>query len=175
MGETIGANLERTAAGFADRPAIVSYHQDVRLSYAQLDAEVDRVGRALLAAGFEVGDRIGIWSPNRVEWALVQYATAKAGVVLVNVNPAYRTHELQYALEQSGCRMLIAAASFKTSDYVAMLDEVRGELPALERAAFFDTASWDEFLAGADAVDVDALRERSACLDPSDPINIQYT
>ncbi|MGH2744447.1 MAG: AMP-binding protein [Thermoleophilaceae bacterium] len=175
MGETIGANLERTAAGFADRPAIVSCHQDVRLSYAQLDAEVDRVGRALLAAGFEVGDRIGIWSPNRVEWALVQYATAKAGVVLVNVNPAYRTHELQYALEQSGCRMLIAAASFKTSDYVAMLDEVRGELPALERAAFFDTASWDEFLAGADAVDVDALRERSACLDPSDPINIQYT
>ncbi len=175
LGETIGANLERTAARFADRPAIVSCHQGVRLSYAEFDAEVDRVARALIGAGLEAGERVGIWSPNRVEWALVQYATAKAGIVLVNVNPAYRTNELQYALEQSGCRMLVAAASFKTSDYVAMLDEVRGELPALRRAVFFDTPSWDEFLAGADAVAVDALRERSSGLDPSDPINIQYT
>jgi fatty-acyl-CoA synthase len=175
LGETIGANLERTAAEFGDRPAIVSRHQGVRLTYAEFDAEVDRVARALLAAGFETGERIGIWSPNRVEWALVQYATAKAGVVLVNINPAYRTHELLYALRQSGCRMLIAAASFKTSDYTAMLDEVRGELPGLERAAFFETPSWDELLAGADGVPVEALRERSAALDASDPINIQYT
>jgi fatty-acyl-CoA synthase len=175
LGETIGANLERTAAEFGDRPAIVSRHQGVRLTYAEFDAEVDRVARALLAAGFETGERIGIWSPNRVEWAVVQYATAKAGVVLVNINPAYRTHELLYALRQSGCRMLIAAASFKTSDYAAMLDEVRGELPGLERAAFFETPSWDELLAGAGAVPVEALRERSAALDTSDPINIQYT
>jgi len=175
LGETIGANLERTAAEFGDRPAIVSRHQGVRLTYAEFDAEVDRVARALLAAGFETGERIGIWSPNRVEWAVVQYATAKAGLVLVNINPAYRTHELLYALRQSGCRMLIAAASFKTSDYTAMLDEVRGELPGLERAAFFETPSWDELLAGADGVPVEALRERSAALDTSDPINIQYT
>jgi fatty-acyl-CoA synthase len=175
LGETIGANLESTVAQFGDRPAIVSRHQGVRLTYAQLDAEVDHVARALLAAGFEAGERIGIWSPNRVEWAVVQYATAKTGVVLVNINPAYRTHELLYALRQSGCRMLIAAASFKSSDYTAMLDEVRGELPGLERAAFFETPSWDELLAGADAVGADALRERSAALDPSDPINIQYT
>ena len=175
LGETIGANLERTAAEFGDRPAIVSRHQGVRLTYAEFDAEVDRVARALLAAGFETGERIGIWSPNRVEWAVVQYATAKAGVVLVNINPAYRTHELLYALRQSGCRMLIAAASFKTSDYTAMLDEVRGELPGLERAAFFETPSWDELLVGADGVPVEALRERSAALDTSDPINIQYT
>jgi fatty-acyl-CoA synthase len=175
LGETIGANLERTAAEFGDRPAIVSRHQGVRLTYAQFDAEVDHVARALLAAGFEVGERIGIWSPNRVEWAVVQYATAKTGVVLVNINPAYRTHELLYALRQSGCRMLIAAASFKSSDYTAMLDEVRDELPGLERAVFFETPSWDELLAGADAVAVDALRERSAALDSSDPINIQYT
>jgi fatty-acyl-CoA synthase len=175
LGETIGANLERTAAQFGDRPAIVSRHQDVRLTYAQFDAEVDRVARALLAVGFEPGERIGIWSPNRVEWALVQYAAAKTGAVLVNINPAYRTNELQYALRQSGCRMLIAAASFKTSDYMAMLDDVRGELPGLERAVFFETPSWDELLAGADAVGLDALRERSANLDPSDPINIQYT
>jgi fatty-acyl-CoA synthase len=175
LGETIGANLERTAARFADRPAIVSSHQDVRLSYAEFDAEVDRVARALLAAGFEAGERIGIWSPNRVEWALVQYATAKVGVILVNINPAYRTQELQYALRQSGCRTLIAAESFKSSDYAGMLDEVRGELPELERAVFFGTPSWDELLAGADAVGDGALHERSAGLDPSDPINIQYT
>jgi fatty-acyl-CoA synthase len=175
LGETIGANLERTAAQYGDRTAIVSRHQDVRLTYAQFEAEVDRVGRALLAAGFEAGERIGIWSPNRVEWAMVQYATAKVGVVLVNINPAYRTQELLYALRQSGCRMLIAAASFKTSDYMAMLDEVRGGLPELERAVFLETPSWDELLAGADAVGVDALRQRSAELDPSDPINIQYT
>jgi fatty-acyl-CoA synthase len=175
LGETIGANLESTVAQCGDRPAIVSRHQGVRLTYAQLDAEVDHVARALLAAGFEAGERIGIWSPNRVEWAVVQYATAKTGVVLVNINPAYRTHELLYALRQSGCRMLIAAASFKSSDYTAMLDEVRGELPGLERAVFFETPSWDELLAGADAVGADAVRERSAALDPSDPINIQYT
>src|ERR1700678_1378578 len=97
LGETIGASLERTAAGVPDRPAIVSRHQGVRLSYRDLDAEVDRVALGLLAAGLEAGDRVGIWSPNRVEWALVQYATAKAGIVLVNVNPAYRAHELRYA------------------------------------------------------------------------------
>jgi fatty-acyl-CoA synthase len=175
LGETIGESLERTAARFGDRPAIVSCHQGVRLTYAEFDGEVDRVARALLAAGLEAGERVGIWSPNRVEWALVQYATAKVGVVLVNINPAYRTHELQYALRQSGCRMLIAAPSFKTSDYRAMLDEVREDLPHLERAVFFDTPSWDELLAGADGVGLDALRERSDTLDSSDPINIQYT
>ena len=175
LGETIGAALERAAAEHGARPAIVSRHQDLRLTYAELDAEADRVARALLAIGLRAGERLGIWSPNRVEWAVVQYATAKAGVVLVNINPAYRTHELLYALRQSGCRMLIAAQSFKTSDYVSMVDEVRGELPQLERAVFFGAPSWDELLEGADAVGVDELRERSADLDASDPINIQYT
>jgi fatty-acyl-CoA synthase len=175
LGETIGANLQRTAARVPDRPAIVARHQGVRLTYAELDAEVDRVARALMAAGLGAGDRVGIWSPNRVEWALVQYATARAGVVLVTINPAYRSHELEYALRQSGCRMLIAAPAFRSSDYVAMLAEVRGALPALQSAVFFGTPSWDELLAGADAVGADALRGRSEQLDPSDPINIQYT
>jgi fatty-acyl-CoA synthase len=116
LGETIGANLGRTALRVPDRLAIVSRHQDVRLTYRELDHEVDRVARALMAAGLEVGDRLGIWSPNCVEWMLVRYATAKAGIVLVNVNPAYRTHELAYVLNQSGCRMLIAAEAFKSSD-----------------------------------------------------------
>jgi fatty-acyl-CoA synthase len=175
LGETIGANLERSAERVPDRLALIARHQGLRMTYAQFNEEVDRVARALLAAELEPGERVGIWSPNRAEWALVQYATAKAGVILVNINPAYRTHELAFVVRQSGCRMLIAAPSFKTSDYVAMVDEVRGELPDLERVVFFDSDSWDELLAGADDVSAGALAERAAGLDFSDPINIQYT
>jgi fatty-acyl-CoA synthase len=175
LGDTIGSNLERTAARVPDRPAIVSRHQGVRLSYAEFDAAVDRLARGLLAAGLQTGDRVGIWSPNRVEWALVQYATAKAGVILVTINPAYRTHELQYVLAQSGCRMLVAAPAFRTSDYAAMVEAVHGELTALAQVVFFETASWDELLAGAAKVPVEDLRARSATLDASDAINIQYT
>ncbi len=175
LGDTIGENLRRTAAAHPDREAIVSCHQGIRLTYAQFDAEVDRLARALIAAGIGVGDRVGIWSPNRVEWALVQYATARAGIVLVNINPAYRVHELQYALSQSGCRMLIAAARTPVSDYVQMTEQARPELPQLELAVFFDTPSWEELLAGAAGAGIDQLRARSAQLDFSDPINIQYT
>jgi fatty-acyl-CoA synthase len=175
LGETIGANLERTALRVADHLVLVSRQQDVRWTYAEFNAHVDRVARALLAAGIQTGDRVGIWSPNRAEWALVQYATAKVGAILVNVNPAYRTHELGYVLRQSGCRMLIAAPAFKTSDYVAMVDEVRDDLPALERVVFFDTSSWEELLAAGADTPQDALTQRSAGLDFSDAINIQYT
>ena len=110
LGETIGDNLARIAARHPGHDALVVRHQEVRLSYAELDAEVDRVARALLGLGLEPGDRLGIWSPNCAEWVLIQYATARAGVVLVNVNPAYRTSELEYALNQSGCRGLIGQA-----------------------------------------------------------------
>ena len=175
LGETIDVNLARTVAAHPEREAIVSRHQGVRLTYAQLDAEVERLARALIAAGLGKGDRVGIWSPNRVEWALVQYATARVGVVLVNINPAYRAHELRYALSQSGCRMLIAAARTPTSDYVAMTEQARGELPELERAVFFDTPDWEELLDGAGDIDPEELRRRAAELDFSDPINIQYT
>jgi fatty-acyl-CoA synthase len=175
IGETIGENLERAAERFPDRPALVSCHQGLRFTYAQLDAEVDRIARALLALGLKAGERLGVWAPNRAEWALVQYATAKIGVILVNINPAYRTHELAYALRQSGSRALVAASSFKTSDYRAMLGQVRGDLPELTHVIFFDDPSWDELLAGAAAVPEAALRERAATLDASDPINIQYT
>src|SRR6476661_1676525 len=139
LGETIGESLERTVEKFPDREALVVRHQDVRLTYRELNEQVDRLARALLAAGLEKGDRLGIWAPNCAEWVLVQFASAKAGVILVNVNPAYRTSELEYALEQSGCRMLVAAREFRGSDYVAMVEEVRPRLDALKRVVHLET------------------------------------
>src|SRR5690349_4100380 len=109
LGQTIGENLAATVARYPDRDALVGPLQNVRLSYRDFDAEVERLARAFIGAGIETGDRVGIWSPNDAEWVVVQYATARAGIILVNLNPAYRTSEVQYALAQSGCRMLIAA------------------------------------------------------------------
>ncbi len=173
--ETIGACLRRIAGRFGEREALISCEQGVRMTYAQLDAEVDRVARGLLALGLEQGDRVGIWSPNCAQWTLVQLATARIGVILVNVNPAYRTSELVYALNQSGCRVLVSARAFKTSDYVAMVDEVRGELATVERVVWIDDPSWTAMVDGGEAVDPALLAEREAATAPSDPINIQYT
>jgi fatty-acyl-CoA synthase len=170
LGETIGANLDRTVAAHGDREALVVPHQDVRWTYRELAERVDRVARALVAAGLEPGDRMGIWSPNTAEWVLTQYGSAKAGVILVNVNPAYRTSELEYVLKQSGCRLLVAAPSFKTSDYRAMVEEVRPRCEALERVVFTQTGDWDELVAGG-TEDV----ELPGDLQFDDPINIQYT
>ena len=175
LGETIGANLERTVAGSPDAEALVSRHQGLRYTYAQLDEAIDVVARGLLDLGLEPGDRVGIWSPNYAEWVLVQYATAKIGVILVNINPAYRTSELEYALNQSGCRMLIAAPSFKTSDYVSMVDEVRPALGALEQAIFLWSPEWDDLQDRGTRVAQDRLRARAELLDFDQPINIQYT
>jgi fatty-acyl-CoA synthase len=173
--ETIGANLERTMARYGEREALVSVQQDRRYTWTELNEAVDELARGLIAAGLEKGARLGIWSPNCAEWTLVQYATAKLGVILVNINPAYRTSELEYALRQSGCRMLIAAPAFKTSDYRAMVAEVRNGLDVLERVVFLEGDDWEELLAGAAGVDPEQVRSRSASLDASDPINIQYT
>ncbi len=175
IGQTIGANLEDTVARFPDDDALVARHQNVRLSWRELNEQIDRVARGLMAMGLERGDRLGIWSPNRVEWVLIQFATAKAGVILVNLNPAYRTTELEYALRQSGCRWLVAAKSFKTSDYEAMIGEVRPGVDTLEHVVLFESPEWDELLAAGDGASPDALRERMGELDPDDPINIQYT
>jgi fatty-acyl-CoA synthase len=173
LGDTIGAHFERTAARFADRDALISCRQEVRLTYAQLDAAVDGVAAALLREGIAAGDRVGIWAPNCVEWILVQYATAKIGAILVNVNPAYRAHELEYVLRQSGARMLFSASAFKTSDYAAMIDEVAGGVDTLERTVFVDRDEWGEFVSGP--VDREAIATRMASLSFDDPINIQYT
>ncbi|MGH2872336.1 MAG: AMP-binding protein, partial [Solirubrobacteraceae bacterium] len=173
--ETIGANLERAVAEFGERDALIDCASGTRYSYAGFGAAVDEVARGLIAAGLQRGDRVGIWSPNRVEWSLVQYATAKLGAILVNINPAYRTTELEYALAQSGCRMLVAAPSFKGSDYRAMVAETRPRLPSLERVVFLDAPDWEELLAAATDVDASELRARADALAPGDPINIQYT
>jgi fatty-acyl-CoA synthase len=172
---TIATDLDATIARFGDRDALVAPFEGVRLSYRAFGEEVDRVARALMARGIGVGDRVGIWSPNGAGWVLVQYATAKIGAILVTINPAYRTHEVQYALAQSGCSMLVAATEFKTSDYVAMVAEVRGDLPALVHVVFLGTTDWDDLLAGADTVSAEDLAARAASLSAADPINIQYT
>jgi fatty-acyl-CoA synthase len=175
LGETIGANLERTTARFPTADALISRHQGLRYTYAELNAAVDRVARGLLAMGLARGDRAGIWSPNRAEWVLLQYATAKCGVVLVNLNPSYRTSELEYALRQSGARVLFSAQEFKTSDYAAMIEEVRPRLEKLERVVLLDTPSWDTFLSDASRVSDRELEVRGQELEFDDPINIQYT
>jgi fatty-acyl-CoA synthase len=173
LGETIGHNLDRTIARVPDTDALVSVHQDVRYTYAEFGRAVDLLAGGMLAAGLAKGDRVGVWSPNRAEWALVQYATAKLGVILVNINPAYRTSELEYALGQSGCRFLFAAPECKGSDFVAMADEVAPRLPGLERSIFFGSHEWEEVSAGGASRDeVNAVMDG---LNFDDPINVQYT
>ena len=175
LGETIGANLARAVAAHGDREALVVRHQDIRWTYAELDERVDQVARGLLALGLEPGDRIGIWSPNCAEWVVVQYASARAGVILVNVNPSYRANELRYVLDQSGCRLLIAATAFKTSDYAAMVEEVRPACERLEQVVFLGTPDWDGLLEQGVGVSENELRQRAETLQFDDPINIQYT
>jgi fatty-acyl-CoA synthase len=175
LGETIGANLERTVARVPESEALVSCHQGVRFTWAELNDAVDALARGLLGFALEQGDRLGVWSPNGYEWALTQYATAKLGVILVNINPAYRTSELEFALRQSGCRVLLAAPEFKGADYRATVEEVRDGLPALEQVVFFDSPEWDALAAGDRGGEESELRARMEELDFDDPINIQYT
>ena len=175
LGETIGANLERTAARVADSDALISCHQDARFTWAELDGAVDDLARGLLGLGLEKGDRVGVWSPNRYEWTLVQYATAKIGAILVNVNPAYRTSELEYALAHSGCRVVIAAPEFKGADYGAMVAEVREGLTALEHVILLASPEWDRLAGGEGGPGVGELRARGETLSFDDAINIQYT
>src|SRR5438067_2347867 len=166
-GQTVGEALASIAARLPDGPAVMSRHQDVRLTWSELAAQVEDVARGLLAIGVEQGDRVGIWSPTRVEWTLLQFATARVGAILVNVNPAYRPPELAYALGQSGVRVLVTAPSFKTSDYVDMVSSVRSELPALERVVVLGP-EWDALVDGGRSVDVARLHEREGSLDCKD-------
>ena len=174
LGETIGDNLRRTVERHPDREALVVRAQGVRLTWRQLWDTTTRAACGLLALGIQRGDRVGIWSPNRFEWVITQFATARIGAVLVNINPAYRSGELAHALRQSGVRSLLLARRFRQSDYVAMLAEVRPDCPELRDVIILDS-DWDLLLAAGDAVDPAQLAAREATLQFDDPINIQYT
>lgn len=173
--ETIGENFERIARTHPDVDALIDVSGERRWTYRELDAEINRVARGLMSLGVATGDRVGIWAPNCAEWVLVQYATAKIGAILVNINPAYRTHELAYALNQSGVRTLICATVFKSSDYVTMVSQVRADAPGLRDVVFIGTSDWTRLLESAEEVSGAALRARMSQLSNTDPINIQYT
>ncbi|WP_063050675.1 AMP-binding protein [Nocardia arthritidis] len=173
LGDTIGGNLDRTVAAFADREALVDRPTGRRWTYRALGTAVDALACGLAGRGIGKGDRVGIWAPNCAEWFVVQYATAKIGAILVNINPAYRTSELDYVLRQAGVRMLVAAERFKSSDYVAMIEQVRPNCPELAQVLVLGTPEWDAL--ARTEIDADRLATLGAMLSADDPINIQYT
>lgn len=173
--DTIDANFCATVAAHGDREALVVRHQGIRWTYNELDAHVDQLARALFASGLNVGDRVALWSPNRYEWVLAQYATARIGAIMVCINPAYRTHELEFALNQSGSVMLLAAPEFKTSNYKQMWADVAEQCPGVREAVFFDDPTWETLLQRSEHVTSEQVAARSAGLANTDPINIQYT
>ncbi|MGB8181594.1 MAG: AMP-binding protein, partial [Stellaceae bacterium] len=194
LGETIGQFFEAACTRWAERPALVVRHQNVRLTYGELGAQVDRLAAGLLTLGLEPGDRIGIWSPNNSEWVLTQFASAKAGLILVNINPSYRIAELEYALNKVGCKALILAERFKTSDYIGMLRELAPELghaqpgklesarlPALRSVVMLGggwhpgTFRFADILERGSAAEAKRIAELAPLLQFDQPINIQFT
>jgi fatty-acyl-CoA synthase len=174
LGDTIGENLRRTADRYGDRDALVVRSQSYRATYRELYDATSALARALMASGIEPRDRVGIWSPNRYEWVVTQFATARIGAILVNINPAYKSSELQYVLQQSGIKLLMLAKEFRDTDYVAVLNDVRSECPDLDEAVVLDSG-WDDLCARGALVTEAQLATREGTLQFDDPINIQYT
>ena len=175
LGDTIGANLDRTAARVGEHEALVECATGRRWTYPQLVDDVDAFALGLHDLGIAKGERVGIWAPNCAEWVFVQCGTAKLGVVLVTINPAYRTHELSYVLQQAGISVLVAAPAFKTSDYRAMVAEVRDSCPTLREVLFLGDPEWDRLMDTGRAADRALLADRETQLSTDDPVNIQYT
>ncbi|SHH80294.1 AMP-binding protein [Streptomyces sp. 3214.6] len=175
LGDTIGADLDRTAERWPDREALVDMASGRRWTYAAFVADVDRLACALLASGVAKGDRVGIWAVNCAEWALVQYATARIGAIMVNINPAYRTHEVEYVLNQAGISVLFASLTHKTSDYRAMVEQVRRNCPKLRETVYIGDPSWAALIARGTLELRAELALRAQELSCDDPINIQYT
>lgn len=178
LGDTIGDNLDRTVAAHGDRDALIDHASGRRWTYREFAEQVNGLAAGLLSRGVGKGDRVGIWAPNCPEWTFTQYATAKIGAILVNINPAYRSHELQYVLEQAGISTLVSAASFKTSDYASMIETVRPQCPDLTSVLLLGSPEWDAVLAdglAAQASDPTPLAAAQAALSADDAINIQYT
>ncbi|MFJ2303938.1 AMP-binding protein [Streptomyces sp. NPDC087787] len=175
LSDTIGANLDRAVAAFADREALVDVPSGRRWTYAEFGAAVDEVARGLLAKGVARGDRVGIWAVNCPEWVLVQYATARIGVIMVNINPAYRAHEVEYVLRQAGISLLVASRAHRGTDYRELVGQVRGRCPVLRETIYIGDPSWDALTAAAAEVPVDRPAAIQAELSCDDPVNIQYT
>ncbi len=194
LGLTIGDMFDQTVEKFPDHPALVSRHQGIRLTYRELQAQVNKCAKGLLHLGFQKGQRIGIWSPNRAEWCVTQFATSKIGVILVNINPSYRLHELEYALKQSGCSAIVISPAFKTSNYTEMITTLAPELdqsepgqlkaeklPELTTVIRMSSEkvpgmfNWDELMDMGASISDEQLSERQREQEFDDPINIQYT
>lgn len=174
LGDTIGENLRKTVERYGDHEALVVRSQSFRCTYRELWDRTTELAKALMAIGVDKGDRVGMWSPNRFEWVVVQYATARIGAILVNVNPAYKASELRYTLNQSGVSVLLLAEAFRATSYPDLFDEVKGDCPGVKRVVVVDR-EWDELLAHAGETSDEALAEREASLSFDDAINIQYT
>ncbi|ASK32737.1 AMP-binding protein [Chryseobacterium sp. T16E-39] len=174
LGETIGQNLKHTTEKYPDHEALVSVQQNYRATYKELFDQTTAVAKALIRLGAKSGDRIGIWSANRYEWVLLQYATARIGTILVNINPAYRTHELTYVLNQSEVRFIFSSLSFKTSNYKEMVEYAKEVCPMLNEAIFFDD-NWEAFLKNGISVSDEILQDFENNIEFDDPVNIQYT
>lgn len=175
LGETIGYNLFKTVQKYPDQDAVVSVHQNYRATYREFYEQCSELAKALLAKGVRLGDRVGIWAPNRYEWVLVQYATAQIGAVMVNLNPAYRKHEVVFAINQSDISLIISAVSYKSSEYKKMLEEVAENCYSLKDVVYLDTPQWDEFLTGSSNITDASLAEAESKVEFDQPINIQYT
>jgi fatty-acyl-CoA synthase len=174
LGETIGENLKKTVEKFPKNDALICSHQNYRATYEEFYEQTSQVAKAILHLGAKPGDRVGIWSPNRYEWVLLQYATARIGVILVNINPAYRTSELIFVLNQSQIKYMFASLSFKTSNYKKMVDDAREFTSTLVDEVFFDE-NWDDFLKGATHISDEELQNYESQIQFDDPVNIQYT
>ena len=174
LGETIGENLKKTVEKFPKNDALICSHQNYRATYEEFYEQTSQVAKAILHLGAKPGDRVGIWSPNRYEWVLLQYATARIGVILVNINPAYRTSELIFVLNQSQIKYMFASLSFKTSNYKKMVEDAREFTSTLVDEVFFDE-NWDDFLKGAAHISDEELQNYESQIQFDDPVNIQYT
>lgn len=174
LGETIDENLRKTVAKFPNNDALISSHQHYRATYTEFYEQVTAVAKGLIALGVKTGDRVGIWSPNCYEWTLLQYATAKIGAIMVNINPAYRTSELIYVINQSGLSYIFSAIQFKTSHYKKMIDDAREFTDTLRKEVYWGE-SWEYFLAQGKKVSDEKLQSYEAKVQFDDPVNIQYT
>jgi fatty-acyl-CoA synthase len=175
LGDTIGDNFDRTAAAFPDQDALVDRAAGKRWTYGELAAEVNALALGLLDLGVTKGDRVGIWAPNCAEWTFTQYATAKIGAILVNINPAYRSHELEFVLNQAGIKVMVAAEKFKTSDYAGMIEAAKPKSPRLEHVVLIGGELWNSLLDKGRRGSPELLAQKQAALSADDPINIQYT